>query len=135
MRESLEHVGRFDPVRARQRFTENFSAEVTRHVVVAGVRVGCVVVRPAEQGLLLDHLYFWPEHQGKGYGSAVLSVLFAEADAQQAQIRVGALKGSRSNAFYARHGFELIEVAEWDSYYVRHPGPAVIRDRRDTGSS
>lgn len=119
MRESLERVGRFDPKRARERFTESFSAEHTRYVVVGGKRVGFVVVRPTGEELTLDHLYFRPEQQGKGYGQEVLRLVFLEADATHKPVRVGALKGSRSNEFYARHGFELVEVGEWDNYYVR----------------
>ncbi len=36
-----------------------------------------------------------------------------------ATLRVGALEQSDSNRFYERHGFELVEVGEWDNYYVR----------------
>ena len=39
MRESLERVGRFDPVRAGERLRASFSAECTRHIL-AGTRLG-----------------------------------------------------------------------------------------------
>ncbi len=121
MRESLEQIGRFDPVRARERFTAGFDPALTRHIVVAGSKVGFVVVRPLAEGWLLDHLYVQPAHQGLGYGAEVLRRVFEEADAQGHSLRVGALKGSRSNEFYQRHGFALVEVAEWDNYYQRQP--------------
>jgi GNAT superfamily N-acetyltransferase len=124
MRESLERIGRFDPVRARERFLGGFAPEHTRHIVVGGQRVGFVVVKPAEQGLLLDHLYIAPEFQRRGIGSAVLAAVFAQADAQAQPLRVGALRGSDSNRFYLRHGFELVESAEWDNYYLRACRPA-----------
>lgn len=125
MRASLESLGRFDPVRARARLADGFSASCTSHVVVNGERVGFVVLRPHDDHLLLDHLYFWPSHQGKGYGSQVLAQVFAQADAQGKPVRVGSLKGSRSNDFYRRHGFQLVGAGEWDNYYVRAPlGPA-----------
>jgi GNAT superfamily N-acetyltransferase len=69
--------------------------------------------------LLLDHLYVRPGHQGKGIGAAVLAQVFAEADAAGLQVRVGALRGSESNRFYARHGFVQVEQGEFDNYYVR----------------
>ncbi|AVB23281.1 GNAT family N-acetyltransferase [Pseudomonas avellanae] len=90
MRESLERVGRFDPVRARERFREGFSAPDTRYIEVAGNRVGFVVVKA-----------------------------LAEADAAASTLRVGALKESDSNRFYLRHGFQLVESGEFDNYYVR----------------
>ncbi|WP_024681478.1 GNAT family N-acetyltransferase [Pseudomonas syringae] len=119
MRESLERVGRFDPVRARERFREGFSAPDTRYIEVAGNRVGFVVVKALANGLVLDHLYIKPDAQGRGTGSAVLRQVFAEADAAASTLRVGALKESDSNRFYIHHGFQLVESGEFDNYYVR----------------
>ena len=57
MRDSLERIGRFDPVRSRERFLSAFSPQHTRHILVDGERAGFVVVKPDGDGLLLDHLY------------------------------------------------------------------------------
>jgi GNAT superfamily N-acetyltransferase len=119
MRESLERIGRFDPTRARERFRAGFSAIHTRHIVVAGERVGFVVLKRQGDELLLDHLYVKPGAQGQGIGAAVLAQVFSEADAQALPIRVGALRESASNRFYVRHGFQLIERGEFDNYYIR----------------
>ncbi|PZQ01414.1 MAG: GNAT family N-acetyltransferase [Variovorax paradoxus] len=121
MQRSLERIGRFDPERARVRFLSNFAPSLTRHLVVDRDRVGFVVVRHQSDHLLLDHLYVHPAHQGLGTGAAALAMIFEEADAAMLPIRVGALRESDSNRFYARHGFELVEQAEWDNYYVRKP--------------
>lgn len=117
MRESLERIGRFDAVRARERF--RFSPEHTRYVMVDGERVGFVVVKPQGDALLLDHLYVQPCSQNRGIGAAVLTQIFVEADASKLPIRVGALRESDSNRFYARNGFQLVERGEFDNYYVR----------------
>lgn len=119
MRESLERIGRFDPVRARERFRIGFAAEYTRHIVLGDERIGFVVVKPQTDALLLDHLYIKPAHQGSGIGAAVLQIVFAEARSQSLAIRVGALRESASNRFYLRHGFQLIERGEFDNYYER----------------
>lgn len=119
MRESLERIGRFDPMRARERFRSSFSAMHTRHVVADGRRLGFVVVKPANGQLLLDHLYTRPGNQGKGIGAAVLAQVFKEADALSLPMRVGALRGSDANRFYQRHGFEFLAEEEWDIYYLR----------------
>ena len=126
MRPSLERIGRFDPVRARERFLAGFSPAHTRHIIVGGERVGFVVVKPRDGGLLLDHLYLQPGHQGQGIGSAVLALIFAEADGLGRRLRVGALRGSDANRFYARHGFVAVEEGEWDVYYER-PVAGVVR--------
>ncbi|RMQ99416.1 GNAT family acetyltransferase [Pseudomonas savastanoi pv. glycinea] len=119
MRESLERVGRFDPVRARERFANSFDARDTRYIEVAGERVGFVVVKQHDDELVLDHLYLKLAAQGSGLGSAVLSLIFEEADALGLPIKVGALKESASNRFYMRHGFQFLESGEFDHYYIR----------------
>lgn len=121
MRESLTALGRFDPARARARFADAFEPRLTRHVVVAGERVGFVVVKPLAKGLVLDHLYLHPRAQGRGLGSAVLAQVLAEADGLGLPLSVGALRGSRANRFYLRHGFEPLGETEWDVYYRREP--------------
>ena len=84
-----------------------------------GERVGFYVLKPHEQGLILDHLYVRPSHQRKGIGAAVLARVFAQADALGCPVRVGALRDSESNRFYARHGFVLVEQEAFDNYHVR----------------
>lgn len=125
MRESLERIGRFDPTRARERFLSGFNPEHTRHILFENNKVGFVAVKPIESGLLLDHLYVKPEHQGKGIGAAVLCEVFAQANDVSRSVRVGALRESESNQFYARHGFVLVEQAEFDNYYVWHASNAL----------
>jgi len=121
MRESLERIGRFDPARARERFASTFDPVHTRHVLVNGQRVGFIVVKRHVDGLLLDHLYLRPGHQGQGIGGHVLAALLADADAQRLPVHVGALRESASNAFYLRHGFHPVSESEWDIYYRRDP--------------
>jgi GNAT superfamily N-acetyltransferase len=124
MRESLERIGRFDAERARTRFLSRFSPDETRHILLAGRKVGFFVVKFEEGALLLDHLYIQPGHQGQGVGAVVLAEVFAQADRLACPVNVGALRESGSNRFYERHGFVLFKQAEFDNYYVRHATPA-----------
>lgn len=126
MRDSLERIGRFDAQRARERFSAGFVPALTRHVLLAGERVGLVVVKPATGKLVLDHLYVRPGHQGRGVGASVLAMIFEEADAQGLPLRVGALRGSDSNRFYLRHGFVRVGADEWDIYYERAPRRSLL---------
>jgi GNAT superfamily N-acetyltransferase len=121
MRESLERLGRFDPKRARDRFLATFEPRYTRHIVCDDARVGFLALRPLGEHRLLDHLYVLPVHQGRGIGAAALAAVFAEVDAARLSLRVGALRESDANRFYLRHGFVLVERAEWDNYYTRAP--------------
>jgi len=120
MRESLERVGRFDAARARARLLDGFAPEHTRWIVADGERVGFFVLRPQDDGLLLDHLYIRPACQGRGAGAAALQAIFAQADARGCELRVGALRESDANRFYLRHGFRIVRQEAFDNYYVRH---------------
>ena len=119
MRASLEHLGRFDPVRARERLRNSFYPGHTHRILCDGVPVGFYTFRPAPEGLRLEHLYVHPDAQNRGIGGRVLEKLLATADTQNLPVHVGALRDSASNRFYARHGFTRVGESEWDITYRR----------------
>jgi GNAT superfamily N-acetyltransferase len=121
MRESLERIGRFDIARARERFARGFDPDHTRHILVDDQRVGFIVVKPEDDGLLLDHFYLSPRHQRQGIGARVLAGILADADARRLPVRLGALRESAANHFYVRHGFRQVSESEWDIFYRREP--------------
>jgi ribosomal protein S18 acetylase RimI-like enzyme len=121
MRESLERLGRFDPARSRARLRASFEAARTRHICVAGRRVGFVAVQQSADTWSLEHLYVHPDAQGRGIGGEVLAGLVARAEAEGRTLLVTALRGSDSNRFYRRHGFVPIAETEWDVHYRREP--------------
>jgi len=121
MRDSLEHVGRFDPERARERLRKSFYPEHTEFIVLAGQRIGFYTFRPAGDGFHLDHLYVCPGCQSRGVGSHVLRHLLSRSDARDMPVHLGALRDSPSNRFYRRHGFTQTAEDEWDIYYTRSP--------------
>lgn len=119
MRESLQRLNRFNPQRARERLSRAFEPAHTRHILLAGERVGFVVVLPQPDHLVLDHLYVVPQAQGLGVGSWVMGRVLAEADRLGLPVRVTALRLSDANSFYKRLGFELQYESEWDLHYLR----------------
>ena len=120
MRPSLEAVGRFDPNRARSRFLNNFCRESTRKIEVDGGLAGFYVVKDNDDHLYLDHMYIRPELQGNGLGSLILEGIIVEAQERGLPLRLGALRGSRSNQFYQSHGFAQTHEEEWDIFYEHH---------------
>jgi GNAT superfamily N-acetyltransferase len=118
MRESLERVGRFDALRARERFLSAFEPLDTQFILLNDEITGFVVIKTEGNFLILDHLYIRPIFQRQGIGAFALQELFAYAVVENKPVRIGVLKGSESNQFYSRHGFKLVEVAEFDNYYV-----------------
>lgn len=121
MRESLEAVGRYSPERVRRRLADSFDPAATRLILVGSVKVGCVALKARpEGGLLLEHFYIEPDHQGSGLGGQVLSNLLDEADAVGAAVYLTVLMGSPANHFYPRFGFQQTGIEGVDVLYCRH---------------
>lgn len=121
MRESLQQLGRFDPIRARTRFLSNFVPADTRKVLVAGRLAGFYVIQRHDDHLYLDHLYIAPAYQNNGLGGTILNDVKRLAWQLKLPVRLGALKKSRANAFYLHHGFVITHQAQWDIYYEFNP--------------
>ncbi|WP_371484699.1 GNAT family N-acetyltransferase [Kitasatospora sp. NBC_00315] len=127
LREDLERLGRYDEHRVRQRLRDGYHPQYTSLLLVddggAGRgRAGCVTLRPAEDGLHLEHFYLAPRYQGLGLGSAVLRSLLARADAEGVPVRLSVLQGSAARRLYERHGFvpdseDAVEV------FMHRPAP------------
>lgn len=121
-RESLERIGRFDPVLAGRRMVEQFRAEHTRLIWRGDAVAGCVAFGTDAPGCLrLEHFYIHPDHQGAGLGAEVLSALLAESDVQALAVRLTVLRESAANSFYSRFGFSETGRDEVDIFYERPP--------------
>ena len=122
MRPSLEAVGRFDPLRARDRFLGSFVATDTRVILVEEGIAGFFVVRRHADHFYLDHLYVSPAFQGLGLGRDIVEGLKAEAEAAGLPIRLMALNGSPANDFYLACGFRFVSQDALDTVYAWMPG-------------
>ncbi|MFF2371677.1 GNAT family N-acetyltransferase [Agromyces sp. NPDC058110] len=121
MRPDLERLGRWNAERSRSRVLAAFSTEHTRIIEFDGEPVGSVSLRPADGDHWLELFYLEPSTQGRGFGSAVLAELLAEADAAGTTIRLDVLQGSRARGLYERHGFVFDSEDEIDVFLVRRP--------------
>ncbi|MGM9479990.1 GNAT family N-acetyltransferase [Roseateles sp. NT4] len=113
LRESLERLGRFSPEVARERLKSQFRPEWMQHLVVDGERFGYFTVEPREAELRLHHLYLRPEAQGQGVGAWVID----QIKSRGLPITLAALRESRANDFYLRHGFKVVEEQDFDIEY------------------
>jgi GNAT superfamily N-acetyltransferase len=120
LRPDLERLGRFDPVRVRQRFLAAFDPGLTRVVLVDGRPAGSIAVRPDDESRWIEHFYLEAGCQGRGIGSGVLRwQLDASPDGRP--FRLNVLQGSRAQALYQRHGFVVEKEDAVDVFMVRLP--------------
>lgn len=121
MKESLEAIGRLDRERSIERFRSSFTPETTKTIRNEKELVGFIAVSEKEDHFYLDHLYIDPKFQSLGIGTLVIKELVGTSEKRKLPIRLGALKSSKSNEFYIRHGFEVTQEDEFDIYYERKP--------------
>ena len=117
MKESLEAIGRFDPIRVRERFLLNFSPDKTKKIYVSNQLVAFFVLDERDDHYYLDHLYVIPSAQGQKIGSSIMELVKTQCFSKGKSIKLGALKGSRSNDFYISHGFVKTHEEGYDNYY------------------
>jgi GNAT superfamily N-acetyltransferase len=116
LRPDLERLGRYDPIRVRQRFLSAFDPAVTQVVVADGRDAGSIAVRRAGDAEWIEHFYLSPELQGRGVGSGVLRNCLASANLP---FRLNVLQGSRARALYERNGFIVESEDPVDVFMVR----------------
>ncbi|MFJ2368077.1 GNAT family N-acetyltransferase [Microbacterium sp. NPDC087665] len=120
LRPDLERLGRFDPIRVRQRFLDAFIPAQTRAIVVGGDDVGVVTLRSEKDAVWLEHFYIDPSHQGKGIGNGVLSQILSSRSTD-VHLRLNVLRGSAARRLYERHGFVLDHEDSIDVYLELPP--------------
>ncbi|AJQ93708.1 putative acyltransferase [Gynuella sunshinyii YC6258] len=117
MKDSLEAIGRYDEQRVRNRLLENFVVGDTYKVLMDQQLAGFYVIHLREDHLYLDHLYIDPAFQGHGLGHKILTDIQQQARSLNLPVRLGALRDSRANKFYRRHGFIQTHEDAFDIFY------------------
>ncbi len=117
MKDNLEANGMFNHTLYQQIFKDSFDPASTWKIVGDNEVLGFYVLWDKQDHLYLERLYFHPKAQGRGVGAGVLNDLKQQAAEQNKSIKLEVLPNSRANAFYLRHGFELVEEREEESIY------------------
>jgi GNAT superfamily N-acetyltransferase len=123
LRPSLERLDRYDDDRVRHRFLSTWAPERTGVLDGPSGAVGSLALRPADDGLWLEHFYLAPDLQGRGLGTRVLRAVTAHADRSGTVLRLDVLRGSDARRLYERHGFVLDHEDPVDVFLRRDPAP------------
>ncbi|MBP1963258.1 GNAT family N-acetyltransferase [Paenibacillus aceris] len=107
LRNDLTRLGRYDEEKVRQRFRNSFEAAYTWIIESDSSFVGCVALKPALDGYLLEHFYIYPNYQGKGIGSHVLKILLEQNEIKGKRVTLNVLQGSSAQRLYERFGFKV----------------------------
>ncbi|QWU13576.1 N-acetylglutamate synthase, GNAT family [Paenibacillus sophorae] len=107
LRNDLSRLGRFDEEKVRQRFRNTFDPDHTWIIEIDSSFVGCIALKPAVDGYLLEHFYIHPNYQGKGIGSQVLKNLLEQNHVKGKSVVLNVLQGSSARHLYERFGFKV----------------------------
>lgn len=122
LRADLERLGRFDPVRRRERLGAVFDPAVFRVVESAGQRLGCIAAATLGDHIAMHSFYLEPAVQGRGLGGRVLAIALAPLPALPVRIEV--LRGSRARRFWECQGFHWVAAQDFDDVMERPAQPA-----------
>lgn len=119
MRPDLERLGRFDPVRVRQRLLSRFNPEHSFVIDIDDEPAGLIVVRPDSDAQWIEHFLLDPRHQGRGIGGQVLRHVMA-VHGDERPFRLNVLQGSPARRLYERNGFVLEDEDPVDVWMICH---------------
>jgi N-acetylglutamate synthase-like GNAT family acetyltransferase len=112
MREHLERIGRFDPVRRRARMRQHLDAGSLHLIERGGAVWGCLGLYDRGARMELHSVFLEPAQQGRGLGAQVFAALREAHPGRAWWIEV--LKESPARRFWERQGFVLTGEAPFD---------------------
>lgn len=119
LRDDLDRLGIYDPVRVRRRFLDAFDPACTHVIVVDGRDAGSIALRPDIDGAIwIEHFYLDAGMQGQGIGRGVLERMLS---GRTETFRLDVLQGSPARRLYERFGFVVDSEDPIDVFLVRSP--------------
>jgi GNAT superfamily N-acetyltransferase len=98
-------TGRWDEDDQRRMHEQRFREFDFRIVNAGGMDVGFIAVTRTPECLTLHHIFFLPEHQGRGTGRRCMTIVMDEARALGVPLRLRVLKvNPRAYSLYQRLG-------------------------------
>jgi ribosomal protein S18 acetylase RimI-like enzyme len=116
MRDYVGQTWGWDDGEQRRMFDEHFNTTDVDVIECDGKAIGMQVVSTTQDSLELDNIEILPEHQGRGYGSALIGDILRRARATRRQVHLQVLKVNPARALYTRLGFEL--TGETQTHYL-----------------
>ena len=82
-------------------------------------RLGTLWLQRQPDHLCFGEFYLFPEHQGRGTGSAILAHCLAVADSLKLPVRLQYLRWNPVGSLYRRHGFKEVGRSETHFFMER----------------
>jgi GNAT superfamily N-acetyltransferase len=121
MHDLVDQAAGWDEYRMEMNFARQFDLSEVRIVTLNGRDIGWIQTRAGSETTVLLQFYIVPEAQGRGFGSAILKQLLAEAKKQAKGVTLSLMKRNRAIGFYRRHGFRVTHEGPYEIYMRFEP--------------
>ncbi len=98
-----------------------FDIQTLRMVFLEGRRIGFIKVASFEDGFEISVFCLEKEHQRRGIGSQILSIILHEMDVRGRATFLNVIRGNPAAKLYERFGYKIIRTDENSVYYRRQP--------------
>jgi GNAT superfamily N-acetyltransferase len=109
----------WDEAFQRRVHEHNFSTKTFFEIRRSGQRIGTLSLHRETDHLRFGEFYLFPEHQGRGTGSAILAHCLAVADDLGLSVRLEHLHWNPAGSLYRRYGFKEIGRSETHCFLQR----------------
>ena len=120
-REYVDQVWGWDHIRQRKMHDARFASQDVRIIRFQANDIGYFSTSSTTDSVRVHQMFVLPEYQGKGFGTACMNRIVADARAQKKAVTLQVLKiNTRGIAFYQRLGFKI--VGEDDTHVQMETG-------------
>ncbi len=108
-REYVDQVWGWDHIRQRKMHDARFASQDVRIIGFQANDIGYFSTSSTTDSVRVHQIFILPEYQGKGFGTACMNRIVADARAQKKTVTLQVLKiNTRGIAFYRRLGFTIV---------------------------
>src|SRR5512135_1688517 len=100
----VEETWGWDDNFQRRYFWEHFLPEKSQVIQCEGVDAGVLTIEESPLGYILSNIELYPQFQGRGIGSSLITSLIKKADQHGLPISLRVLKINRARELYLRLG-------------------------------
>ena len=115
MKEYVDQTWGWEEPYQQERFQTTFAPADYQIILVNGHDIGAISVDRRDAELFLSEIQIAPEHQRRGFGTAVIQDLIHEAERQRLPVGLQVLKVNPARRLYERLGFRVTD--ETDTHY------------------
>ncbi len=117
----VEQIWGWDEDFQQRYFREHYSPSNSQVIQYNGADAGVITVEETQLGYILSNIELYPQYQGIGIGTSLITGLLEEAAGRGLPVSLRVLKINPARQLYLRLGFEVIGETE-THYWMRKEG-------------